>query len=426
MATHILMPQLGESITEGTIGLWLKHEGDRVEQYEALLEILTDKVNIEYPSPVTGVITKIFAKEGDTLPVGAELAIIEEMGVPGGEQVAARATDGGEAKEAAAPAAPSVTAPPPVTGATERSAVTVPDEVREHLSPAVRKLADEHKLSAADLASIQGTGAGGRITKEDVFAFVAGRVPAAPPTVAGAVAPAKAVPGDDEVVPLTPMRKTIAERLVLSKNTAPHAWTMIEVDMTRLVAWRQQLKEEFRRREGVDLTYLPFVIKAVVQSLKDVPMLNASWAGDRIIIHKRIHIGIAVGLEEGLVVPVIRDADQKSIAALAKAVSELAHRAKAGKLTLDELQGGTFTVNNTGAFGSVLSAPILNPPEAGILSMEAIIKRPVVIDDAIAIRSMMNVCLSLDHRVVDGVLAGRFLQGVRKRLEGFGSETPLY
>jgi len=222
------------------------------------------------------------------------------------------------------------------------------------------------------------------------------------------------------------MRRTIAERMVQSKRTVPHAWTMVEVDVTRLVEWRESIKEEFRRREGFNLTYLPFVVKAAVEALREYPILNSTWEEDRIVIKRRINIGIAVDVDDGIIVPVIRDADQKSIVGIAREIADLAARARAGTLTPDDVAGGTFTINNTGAFGSILSAPIINYPQAAILSMETITKRPVVVGDAIAIRSMMNLCMSLDHRVLDGAVCGRFLRSVKRRLESYDANTPLY
>jgi 2-oxoisovalerate dehydrogenase E2 component (dihydrolipoyl transacylase) len=299
----------------------------------------------------------------------------------------------------------------------------------------VRQLAEEQKV---DVSTITGTGLGGRVTKKDVLDYVAtqatpsratasprAEAPAPRTTPAGAARGPQPAPGD-ETLKLTPMRRSIAEHMARSKSTIPHAWTVAEVDMTAIVRGRQEAREAFRRQVGVDLTYVPFVIKAVVENLRQHPILNAAWGGDHIILRKELNIGVAVSVDDGLVVPVIHHADDKSLAGLAKAVEDLAGRARAGKLTLPDVQGGTFTLNNPGTFGSVSSYAIINQPQAAILNMEAIIKRPVVIDDAIAIRSMMNLCLSFDHRVMDGVAAVRFLQGVRASLEGFSGEAGLY
>nr|WBU15328.1 dihydrolipoyllysine-residue succinyltransferase component of 2-oxoglutarate dehydrogenase complex [uncultured bacterium] len=404
MAVKVLMPQLGESVTEGTIVRWIKKVGERVEKYEPLLEVMTDKVNAEVPAPATGVLREILVPEGETVPVGRELAVIAEAG--------AEAETGPPS-----PAAPAAQPRP------EPAAVGA-DVVQQRSSPIVRRLAQEYGI---DLSEIKGSGIGGRVTKEDVLRYVAERQQAAaavketPP----AEAPPPAGP-DEEVIPVSPMRRQIAQHMVHSYQTVPHAWLAMEADVTRLVRLRESAKDEFRRREGVDLTYLPFVVKAAVEALKEHPMLNAVWAEDKIILKKRINIGIAVALEDGLVVPVIKDADQKSIAGLARAIADLTDRARAGRLTLEDVQGGTFTVNNTGALGSVISRPIINEPQVGILTSEAIVKRPVVVDDAIAIRSVMFLCLSFDHRVIDGLAAARFLQAVKRRLEAYDERTSIY
>lgn len=421
MATKVLMPQLGESVVEGIVGKWLKNEGERIERYEPLLEVITDKVDVEVPSPVSGVLQKIIVPEGVTVRVGEEMAIIEEL---------AESADGR-------------TAAIQQTSAVETTKELEELEViRQRATPAVRRLAQEHRV---DLSQIKGTGHAGRVTREDVERFLAERrrgadqtkEEAAPrsepsPALAGrpdhgyAAQTVEQAAGEQEELPLTPMRRLIAEHMVRSKQTAPHAWTMFEVDVTKLVRLRESIKEEFRQREGADLTYLPFTIKAVVGALKEYPAMNASWGEDKILLKKRINIGVAVALDDGLIVPVLRDADTKSIAGLAKALGELVSNARAGKLYLADVQGGTFTVNNTGAFGSIVSMPIINQPQAAILTTEAITKRPVVIDDAIAIRSIMNMCISFDHRVLDGATVGRFMQRVKALLESMGPDTPLY
>lgn len=309
------------------------------------------------------------------------------------------------------------------------------------------RLAQEHGI---DLSRVQGTGMEGRVTRKDIQAIIdnGGQPAAAAPEAAPVVntpvgVPASAAVGQspqpvqaaarevpaaagDQIIPVTPIRKTIANRMVQSKHEAPHAWTMVEVDVTKLVAFRNQVKDEFKRKEGVNLTFLPFFIKAVVEALKEYPMINSTWAGDKIIVKKNINISIAVATEDALFVPVIKDADQKSILGIAKSIEDLAAKTRAGKLSVDDMSGGTFTVNNTGSFGSVLSMPIINSPQAAILSVESIVKRPVVIDDMIAVRSMVNLCLSLDHRVLDGLVCGRFLQSVKQKLEAIGPDTKLY
>ena len=416
MATSVKMPQLGESITEGTIAKWLKKPGDQVKKYEGLVEIITDKVNAEVPAPLTGVLKEIKVQEGATVTVGTEIAVIEES-------VTATAS---AQKSQPPPPADLVAVPSPVSEEGQGGA-----ETRTRLSPAVRALIEEHRISDAELSRIEGSGIGGRISKKDVEAYVAKRTqPAAAngerqqAATAPATAPAQ-TPGT--TVPLSPMRRVIAANMLKSKQTIPHAWTVAEVDMTNVVRFRQKVKESFKQREGIDLTFVPIIVKAVVEGLKAVPVLNASWTDQGVLLHKDINVGVAVSVDDGLIVPVIHQADRMSIAGLAKVVDDLAKRARAGKLGIPDVQGGTFTVNNPGTFGTILSYSIIAPPQAGILAMDAIVKRPVVVEgDAIAIRSMMNLCLSFDHRVLDGVSAARFLQGVRRWLEGFSEQIPLY
>jgi 2-oxoisovalerate dehydrogenase E2 component (dihydrolipoyl transacylase) len=419
--TSVKMPQLGESITEGTISKWLKKPGDQVKKYEGLVEIITDKVNAEVPSPLTGVLKEIKVKEGATVTVGTEIAVMEETVTAGATQRPAAATP------AVAPQADAVAVPSPVTGEGQGRG----SEGRTRLSPAVRALIDEHRISDAELSRIEGSGIGGRISKKDVEDYVAKRTqPAAangeqrqeasPPFASQAPTPGT-------TIPLSPMRRAIANNMLKSKQTIPHAWTVAEVDMTNVVRFRQKVKDSFKEREGIDLTFVPIIVKAVVEGLKAVPVLNASWSDLGVVLHKDINVGVAVSVDDGLIVPVIHQADRMSIAGLAKATDDLAKRARAGKLGIADVQGATFTVNNPGTFGTILSYSIIAPPQAGILAMDAIVKRPVVVEgDAIAVRSMMNLCLSFDHRVLDGVSAARFLQGVRRWLEGFSEQVPLY
>jgi 2-oxoisovalerate dehydrogenase E2 component (dihydrolipoyl transacylase) len=439
------MPQLGESVAEGTIGKWLKAPGERIEVDEPLVEVITDKVTAEIPSPVSGVIQNIAVEEGQTVPVGQEIAVVGEAGakvagapVTAPEQPPVDQAPEQMAGEAAGPAG-SVAAsvsfhPEPGEGpAAEES----DGGERRRASPLVRRLAREHNI---DLAEVQGSGAGGRITKDDIQDFIESRPAAAPapsaaseaqPAAAAAAAPAAraAVPTEtagEEYLPLSPMRRTIAEHMLRSKQVSPDAWGLVEVDVTNLVKARGALLAAWQRREGFELTFLPFFIKAVVESLREHPIVNSSWGEDKIVLKKRINVGIAVAVDDGLVVPVIHDADQKSIAGLAHAVRDLASRARANKLGLPDVRDGTFTVNNTGALGSVMSAPIINQPQAAIVTMEAIVKRPVVIDEAIAIRSMMNTCLTFDHRILDGATALRFLQSLKRRLEAYDRNTAIY
>jgi 2-oxoisovalerate dehydrogenase E2 component (dihydrolipoyl transacylase) len=412
----VKMPQLGESITEGTISKWLKKPGDPVKKYEGLVEIITDKVNAEVPAPLSGILKEIKVKEGATVTVGTEIAVIEES---------AAATPSAP-KSQPAPETPIAAPAPAEESATEGQGGG--SEGRTRLSPAVRALIEEHRISDADLSHIEGSGIGGRISKKDIEEFVAKR--SQPATANGeqrqqaATAPP---PTPGTTVPLSPMRRAIAANMLKSKQTIPHAWTVAEVDMTNVVRFRQKVKDSFKQREGIDLTYVPIIVKAVVEGLKAVPILNASWSDQGVVLHKDINVGVAVSVDDGLIVPVIHQADRMSIAGLAKATDDLAKRARAGKLGIPDVQGATFTVNNPGTFGTILSYSIIAPPQAGILAMDAIVKRPVVIEgDAIAVRSMMNLCLSFDHRVLDGVSAARFLQGVRRWLEGFSEQVPLY
>jgi 2-oxoisovalerate dehydrogenase E2 component (dihydrolipoyl transacylase) len=419
MAIKILMPQLGESVSEGVVGRWLKQVGERVERDEPLVEIMTDKVNAEIPAIASGVLKHISVQEGETVPVGTEIALLEETGGSASDAAptpAAAPEDEDEGPPGGffsggiddeAPAAPA-TAAPPANGHGVRT------------SPLVRRLAQEHGI---DLGQIQGTGLNGRVTKEDILAR-AGQTPAPSPSAAAHISePAAeqasvATPPSSDSIRVSPLRRTIAEHMARSKTTVPHATTFMEIDMSPLVRRRQEVRADFQRREDVDLTYLPFVVAAAVEALQRFPTMNAEWAGDKIALHHQVNIGLAVALEDGLVVPVIHNAAQYSIAGLARKIRELSDKARAGKLALEDVRGGTFTVNNPGAFGTVLSVPIINAPQAGILTMDAIVKRPVVVEgDAIAVRSMMYLGLAFDHRVNDGLTAGRFLASVRDFLQ---------
>lgn len=413
------MPQLGESVTEGTVVQWLKREGEPISRDEPLLEVETEKVTVEVPSPFAGTVRRILVPEGQTVAVGTILAEIETAGAPAPRPAPAVAS---AMPEGAAVAQPALTAAGREAGA------------RLWYSPVVLRLAQEYQI---DLSQVKGTGEGGRVTRKDVLAFIKAQregialpaeaaAPAGPAAAAEVPAAPTAVGMVEEVVPLSPTRRTIAQRLTQSAQTVPHAWMMIEVDMTHLVRWREQIKESFRQKEGIDLTYLPFVIKATVEALKEFPTLNASWSEQGIVVKREINISVAVATDEGLIVPVIKGADGKSIAGIARELADLVGRARSRRLRLEEVQGGTFTVDNTGAFGSIISKPIINPPQAAILTTEAIVKRPVVVDDAIAIRHMMNMCIAFDHRIVDGAEVGRFMQAVRRRLESYGPDTSFY
>jgi pyruvate/2-oxoglutarate dehydrogenase complex dihydrolipoamide acyltransferase (E2) component len=553
MATTIKMPQLGESVTEGTIERWLVKVGDSVAQYDPLFEVVTDKVNAEVPAEVGGVVTSILVGDGQTVKVGTPLAEISEDGEGAAAEPAAAEPAAAEPAAAEPPAAePAAVAPaPPEAGpeveldapAEAETAAAVPTEPApapaaadpappppaeaetpstpaapseapasaaapseapataaapaapeaapatdagvKRMTPAVRRLVREHDL---DVTQIPGTGAGGRVTRDDVLAFVAARgesadtqpapdaapappsAPAAPPAAAPApAAPAAATPppgaqataappsappapaapapdrapatpapapeaipaptGGDVEWPMTQMRKGIAAKMTQVKQTVPHAYTVVEVDMTNVVRWREANNEAYKAREGAGISYVAVLIKAVTEALRAHPTLNSQFAEDRIILKHRLNIGIAVAVDNGLVVPVIHDADQLSISGVNRRVQDLAARARANRLKLDEIQGGTFTINNTGWFGSISSMPIINAPEVAILSMEAIVKRPKVIEidgsDVIAVRHLMNMTCSFDHRVLDGAQVGYFMADVRKRLEEWDPDTSL-
>jgi 2-oxoisovalerate dehydrogenase E2 component (dihydrolipoyl transacylase) len=434
MPTTITMPQLGETVTEGTVAQWLKKVGDVVEKYEAFVEVSTDKVNAEVPSPVSGTIRELIVGEGQTVPTGAPIAIIDEVGP------AAAAPPAEPAPSAATPAPAAHAFAPAVHSANGNGKPESNGSLRG-ASPAVRRLAREH---AVDVRTIHGTGANGRVTARDIVAAagrtssVAPAATVAPPEPPAAVpaqsrpaatppvraAQPQAIPG--ELMPLTQARRIIAERMVESKHTAPHAWTMVEVDVTNAWKWRLREKDGFERAHGVKLTLLPFFMRAVVESLRVFPLMNASFTPDGIRVHRALNIGMAVAVDGNLLVPVVRGADALSITGIALAAGDIIDRARRGKLGPDDLGGGTFTVNNTGANGSILSAPILVSGQTGIVTMEAVVKRPVVRDDdAIVIRSMMNVCLSLDHRVVDGAVASGFLVDLKRRLEAMGPTGAL-
>jgi 2-oxoisovalerate dehydrogenase E2 component (dihydrolipoyl transacylase) len=432
------MPQLGETVTEGTVARWLKKPGENVEKYEAFVEVSTDKVNADVPSPVAGTIRELIVAEGETVPTGAPIAIIDEAGLrpaqPGqpAPRERAPAAERDDFVTRSSPKAGPATAPPPGPVANVYTNGASANGLR--VSPAVRRLAREH---AVDIAAVSGTGANGRVTAADIVAAATNARPAqAPPPVAApapvaapviASAPPKNAPqsDDDTIVPLTPARRLIARRMVESVQTAPHAWTMVEVDVSDLWAWRSAVKDAFERENGVKLTLLPFFMFAVTEALRAFPMMNASFYDDGIAMHKHVNLGIATATEGNLVVPVVRNAEERSIRGIAVAAGALIDKARRGKLDVDDVSGGTFTVNNNGASGSILSAPILVPGQAGIVTMEAVVKRPVVRSDAIAIRSMMNVCLSLDHRVVDGAVAIGFLSDLKKRLEAMGPSGAL-
>ena len=420
MTVPLTMPRLGETVTEGTILKWLKNEGETVEKDESIVEISTAKVETEIPSPVSGTVTKILVQEEETVEVGVELALIDEAGAPPQEEPA----DTGIAPETPAEKAP---APP--------SAAKVVSAQVGFASPIVRKLAAEHDI---DLALVQGTGVGDRITRKDVEEYIAAAKPAVPaaaptePTPATAAAPpAKApapaaevrpaeVPGlpGERIMTMGRLRREIAQHMVRSRKTAAHVTAIIEVDMGHVHMQRERIKETFKNREGFPITYLAFVAKATVDALSNFPTLNARIIDEqRMALHDYVNLGIAVAVKDGLIVPVIKGAENMSLTGLAREIYELADKTRAGKLSVDEVTGSTFTITNPGSFGSIIQTPIINQPNVAILSLEAIQKRAIVIDDAIAIRHMVYVPLSYDHRIIDGAVAAQFLTRLKHNLE---------
>jgi pyruvate dehydrogenase E2 component (dihydrolipoamide acetyltransferase) len=484
MAVDIVMPQMGESIFEGTITKWLKKPGDKIERDEPLFEISTDKVDAEIPSPSAGVLKEIKVKEGQTVPIQTIVGVIDAAGSAASAPAAAPATPAKmEAPKAAAPAPQKLapqSAPPPTPSAAPRSAApAVPREVpggakdgaRIHSSPLVRRMAKEHGV---DLSTITGTGAGGRISKQDIEAAIAGggsgavpsapsagdddqefaedqleaayEAPAQPAAPQRAAAPSRpaappappqspggqvhvsfesAVPreklyfGDYEVSPMSVMRQRIGEHMVASKRVSPHVYSVDEIDMSKIATLRAKSKDEFEKRNGTKLTFMPFFVKAAVAGLRAYPTLNASLDGTNVIVHKEINIGIAVALDWGLLVPVVKHADEKNILGIQRIMNDLAERARTKKLKPEEVQESTFSITNPGVFGGLFGLPVISQPNVGILGLGAIEKRPVVINDSIAIRSMCYVTLSYDHRVVDGAIAHQFLHKVKETLENW-------
>ena len=408
---QIKMPQLGESVTEGTVEKWLKREGEFVKRDEPIVEVVTDKVNAEIPSPFEGTLVKIDAGEGQVVRVGAVIAQIETAAAVG---AAATAGPAATPKAATAPAAVPAQAPAPAPAAAPVQRAQGGDE-HARLSPAVRKLAAERGI---DPTSLAWSGLGGRVTREDVLA--ASAAPAAPARAAApapASAPARLDGAREELVKLSVMRRSIADHMVRSLATSPHAWTLQEVDVTNLVRYREAEKDGFRARHGTALTYLPFVAQLLGRALKQFPWLNSTWSDDGVVLKRYLNLGIAVSIPDGLIVPVLKDADQLGFSELVRRINDLIERSRTKQLKPEDVQGGTFTLNNTGATGSVASQPIINQPQAAILTTEAIVKRPVVVGEGIAVRDMMNMCLSFDHRIIDGMMAGQFLSSMKQGLE---------
>jgi pyruvate/2-oxoglutarate dehydrogenase complex dihydrolipoamide acyltransferase (E2) component len=421
MATNIVMPQLGESVVEGTVGKWFKQVGDKIEQYEPVMEVITDKVTTEIPSPASGKLLQIIVPEGVTVKAGTVLAVIGAPGEP-----------------IAAPVVPSVAVP---TAAPAPIAQSPSRPIATRLTPVVARMIAENDITDAELATIRGTGDGGRVSKKDIENFLKTRV-AAPPTElppweqpgtgelfrpteevfgkpTSPLPPSPVRRGDGgEVIPLSPIRKAIAEHMVRSKQIAPHVTTVHEADMSRVIAFQKAHGAEFEKR-GVKLTYTAFFVQAVVAALEAFPIVNASYAEQGIVMKRDLNIGIAVAIDDGLIVPVLKNADEKSLLGFARAVNDLATRAREKRLQPDEVQGGTFTITNYGIFGSLFGTPIINQPQVAILATGTIEKRPVVRDDAIAIRTMCYFCLTFDHRLVDGADADRFMALVKTTLQEF-------
>ena len=431
--TRVVMPQLGESVHEGTISKWLVKPGDKVTEFEPMLEVDTDKVNAEVPAPVSGILREILAKEGQTVQAGAEIAVVEtgdgakDELVPTGGKVAPKAPEGASVEQKGAAPPPAPPAPPRERGG--EAAAPPPrergGEEAHRYSPGVLMAADELKV---DLSKITGTGLGGRVTKKDVqdFASKAKAAPVAPAISSTPPAPPPAPAEGDEIVQLTRVRKLIADNMTRSKQTIPHAWQTQEADMSGVVANRNANKAAFQKQEGFSLTYLPYVMAATLSALRENPHVNATFNETELIVHRDINLGISVGMEDTLLVPVVRRADGLSIAGLARSVNDIATRARNKQLKADELAGATFTVNNSGTFGTLFSYSVINPGQAGILTMEAIVERPVAVQGLIGIKPLMYLCFSFDHRVLDGLQAARFLTACRKWLEAVTVETPIY
>ncbi len=485
---ELKMPKLGESVTEGTIGKWLKQPGEKVNKYDLLVEVQTDKVNTEIPSPVTGTLKEVRVEEGQTVPIGTLLATFDTADgeaaaaspasaapqaaprastPPANSPAPAAAAPQPQSPPAQSPSEPTPSAPSPAAPRSQRSSVSSspsaaptsqsaapsataqrPDLSDVRATPAVRKLAAEHGI---DISQIEGTGLGARVSKQDVEAFIArldeaskaqafapqpapaGRSAAASQVVSGGPAPIAARPAPpmslagDELVPLSQMRRAIANNMVQAWS-APHAHAVMEIDMTALMKYRDKVRGDFQAREGFDLSPAAFICKAAVEALRTVPLVNSSFTDQGVIAHREINLGYAVALgDEGLVVPVIRDADGKSLAGLMRSIRDVVDRAKARRLTFDDFYGGTFTVNNTGPLGTIISSPIVPPGQAAIISSETIVKRLIVTDDdAIAIRLRMNLVIGFDHRVIDGATAAKFLQTMRNWLQDVGPTVPVY
>jgi 2-oxoglutarate dehydrogenase E2 component (dihydrolipoamide succinyltransferase) len=455
MAVDVIMPQMGESIFEGTITKWLKKPGDKIERDEPLFEISTDKVDAEIPAPAAGVLKEIKVAEGQTVPIQTVVAIIDAAGAEAAAPAPALAPAArAEAPKASTPAKPApapvpasvASAPAPAVMAVAAGATSAPRPAgaRIHSSPLVRRLAKENNI---DLTAVPGTAPGGRISKKDILAVIAlgsggvarpsasssaAAAAPAPPGVSGTVprivlengAPREKIYfGHYEVQPMSVMRQRIAEHMVLSKHVSPHVYSIDEADMTRVVETRERNKAEFEKRYETKLTYMPFFVRACTEALRSFPTVNASIDGTNVVLHKEMNIGIAVALDWGLIVPVIKNAEEKNFLGLQRAITDLAERARAKKLKPEEVQEGTFSITNPGTFGGLMGLPVISQPNVAILGIGAIQKRPVVVNDAIAIRSMVYLTLSYDHRVVDGAIAHQFMGKVKSALENWNESV---
>ena len=441
MSTNVIMPQMGESVAEGTITKWLRKVGEPIGRDEPLFEISTDKVDAEIPSPAAGILTQILVKENETVAVNTVVAVIDGEGAA--VTIPAKEADAQVSASPAVPAAAEPEAPAARAGAEieAEGPSTPPESEPVRSSPLVRRIAREYQV---DLTQVHGTGSGGRISKKDILDYVEQRQSAAASRTASAPAPSVPAPslplpaavppapatvqpssapiafaGPAQVVQMTPMRRQIAEHMVASKRTSAHVYTVFEVEMTKVVEARERQREEFERRNGFKLTYTPFFVRASVEAIRDIPVVNSSVDGANIIYKRDVNVGIAVALEAGLIVPVIKRADEKNFLGIARAVQDLAERARTKRLSVDDVQGGTFTITNPGSFGGLFGLPIINQPQVAILGVGTIEKRPVVRDDAIAIRSMAYLSLSYDHRVIDGAVAEKFLGRIKQILENW-------
>jgi pyruvate dehydrogenase E2 component (dihydrolipoamide acetyltransferase) len=427
MPTEVKMPQMGESIYEGTVTKWLKKEGEAIKKDEPLYELSTDKVDTEIPSPVSGTLQKIVVQAGQKVPIHTVVAMVDEDGKGGGNSSAAAAPAKAEKPAESKPAAgtPEATKPKPPQPKVEEPepAAASGDGERQFASPLVRKMAREEGI---DLSQIRGSGGGGRITKEDVVGFLEARkggAPApAPKAAASAPAPAPAPskasgPPPAGSVPMTPMRIKIAEHMVRSKATSAHVHTVFEVDLSKIAAVREKEKDDYERVHGTKLTFTHFFAAAAVQALREFPIVNSSVEGTNILYKKEINLGIAVALPEGLIVPVVKKAEEKSFLGLARAINDIAERARTKKLAVDDIQGGTFTITNPGVYGGLFGTPVINQPQVAILGIGGIEKRAIVVNDAIAIRTMCYLVLGFDHRTIDGAVADQFMAHLKKLLQ---------